>query len=666
MSTATRSINALPWTSADSEAAVGERYQKGATPHTIFAWWARRPFSAVEAVLRTVLPPVGGSRTGRVLDVFAGGGTIPLAVAQGGSYSYAVESNELAQFELIALLKLSQATTELPELVRAHGTNLLARLEAETSVFFPSRGNESELPTVAYFWSRSLRCPQCDGQLSLQKRPWLARKSGRQVYIQRRQCGDARYEVALQTGTECGKSETAWDGREIVCPFCGHRVTRAAMADTLERWGFDELTASCRLVGGRKTYEAADLDDSLLADAAVRDGLAADLAALGASLPDVSLPRWSGIVNPPLYGTRTVADLFNARQLAVMVRLCRCLREEYEQCLDTHGVLVAQAVAAFLSGLVDQLADWNSRLAMWIPQNEQVGRGLSGPGIPMMWDYVESDPLTNGPSNLWAKLRRIEAGLHSIATFPNAATVVRGDARSLPFDDDTFDAVITDPPYFDNLFYSVLADCIYPWKRLALKTAFPDLFHPDRTNAEDELTAARYRQGSVDAATTFYTDGLRDALAESRRVVKPGGRVVVFFAHSSIDAWTSVLSAMLGAKLEVTHAVDAFMERKHRPRGVRSASVECSLVLVAQPRSGPSRPVSWSSFEIALHDYIAAVTAVADHQSLGHRAFGGALCLASAAPEIRDGSEALSPRDVVHRLADAVSTVVPGFKLVRR
>src|SRR5437899_8963235 len=113
-----------------------ERYQRAKTPHTIFTWWARRPFTAMRAVLSSALAANrdlpsskerGNARQGdifrdleattlasvKVLDPFSGGGTIPLEVASMGAGAYALENNELAQFTEFALLELS-ATERLP------------------------------------------------------------------------------------------------------------------------------------------------------------------------------------------------------------------------------------------------------------------------------------------------------------------------------------------------------------------------------------------------------------------------------------------------------------------------------------------------------------------------------------------------------------------------
>src|SRR5690554_630054 len=160
---------------------------------------------------------------------------------------------------------------------------------------------------------------------------------------------------------------------------------------------------------GHKTYARAE--GALPAENVLDEALAHDLAVLAGALPEAELPMWSGVTNPSLYGMAKHADLFSKRQLATLVRLCRLLNEHHGRWELSHGPEKARALAAFLSALIDQLVDWNSRLATWIAQNKQVGRALSGPGIPMVWDFSEIDPTEESPANLWDKLDRIVRGL---------------------------------------------------------------------------------------------------------------------------------------------------------------------------------------------------------------------------------------------------------------
>ena len=124
-------------------------------------------------------------------------------------------------------------------------------------------------------------------------------------------------------------------------------------------------------------------------------------------LPNTPVEKWSGIVNPGIYGIETHSDIFNLRQKLVITILISILIEEYREITSEESKETALFIISLLAGLNDQLEDWNCRLSMWISENEQVGRAFCGPGIPMLWVYSEIDPILKGPANLWDKLDRI-------------------------------------------------------------------------------------------------------------------------------------------------------------------------------------------------------------------------------------------------------------------
>ncbi|RVU40989.1 DUF1156 domain-containing protein [Lujinxingia sediminis] len=703
--TAVRLIERFFPSDAVSEASRKERYQRGKTPHTIFTWWARRPFAAVCGVVATSLiqgdvnvsqaraliedycreAGRGLSKFGveqlmrqgeqRVLDMFSGGATIPLEAAYIGTRAYSVDNNELAHFIQLALLNYSQVGADLPELVEQEGRALLEALHEETATFFPARDAGEAGRTIAYVWSRQVDCPECGGELALSKRPWLVKRKGRLTHVARRvDPVSKRYFVALRDHGDPPEDGSAWAGRRVMCPFCETTLEREALVEALAESGREELSAMVRSTGrsarGHKSYVRAE--GALPEEAVLDEALESDLAALAGALPGATLPQWSGVTNPSLYGLARHADLFSKRQLATLVRLCRLLSESFGRWESSHGTEKARALAAFLSALIDQLVDWNSELATWIAQNEQVGRALSGPGIPMVWDFAEIDPTEESPANLWDKLDRIVRGLKSVPDFKHAPVVLKSDARELPFEDGFFDVVATDPPYFDNLYYNVLADCIFVWKRLALGRIFPEVFEEVTTDQSRELTMNRHEHDSAQLAQRYYTRGMTRVLQEVRRVLKPGGVLSMIFAHSAVAAWAAIAQAFDEADLELVAAWPMTVERSERPRAMHSRAVNTSFVLVGKRRHARPTEVAWSEVESALvarllNDYqaLAAEEGMSVDQS-GRTLFGAAVANLSRAGRPVEEGESVGWEERLERAALIVEGIVEGFEMSRR
>jgi len=264
-----------------------------------------------------------------------------------------------------------------------------------------------------------------------------------------------------------------------------------------------------------------------------------------------------------------------------MLLLIKALRDEYEHLRATKSDDVANATIGLLSGLIDQLIDWNSRLSMWIPQNEQVGRGFCGPGIAMLWDYAETDPVSKGPGNLWAKLDRIEAGSLAISSLRKTCTVQQAPAQQLPYPNGFFDAIVTDPPYYDNIYYNVLSDFFFAWKRLLLAAIEPNLFKNSQTDSKHELVASAFRSGSAAKAHEDYCEQLGLAICEAERVLKVDGVFSLLYSHSSLNGWAALVRAYRQSKLRITSVQPLSIERKQRPRAMTSAAVNTCVIFVS-------------------------------------------------------------------------------------
>lgn len=596
-----------------SIAGHAERYRRGETSHTLHVWWARRPHASMRMLVFAALCKSTDDRaleilsnlrnnsikdaqgilssqyvkTPKVLDMFAGGGTIPFEAANIGAESYSVDSNELSIFIQKCNLVYSREIKPAQRiaLIKESGERVLNALAKKSLDLFPLREKNDKNGSTAfgYLWSYSLKCPKCKYKYYLMKRPWLSQKHGKKLALILLNGKDSQ-RVEIQEVDEKYEFISNWVGRsgKAKCPSCGHVTDKISISDTT-----DEILAIAKLKDTKGKDFTPALKKIIPESETLKDIEKEVLKSMNASLPLISLPKWSGIVNPAGYGMETYADFLNARQRLVLLMLIESLIEEYNFLCKSRTSDEAKFIIGNLSSLIDQLVDWNCRLSMWISQNEQVGRAFCGPGVPMLWDYVETDPIMSGPANLWKKLDRIVEGVGSIPQFIVPVHVEKGMAQKLSFKSDFFDAIVTDPPYYDNVYYTALADFFYCWKRILLKTIEPDLFREESTDSNHELVASTFRNGDAVRAHESYCTQLTMALSEASRVLKRDGIISFIYSHGSFKGWEALVRAFRSSSLLITSVQPLSIERKHRPRGMSSEAINTCIVFVGRKTTNP-------------------------------------------------------------------------------
>jgi Adenine-specific DNA methylase containing a Zn-ribbon len=102
-----------------------------------------------------------------------------------------------------------------------------------------------------------------------------------------------------------------------------------------------------------------------------------------------------------IYGMTKWGDLFNSRQKLALITFTEKVRLAYKKMLEEgYNKDYAKAVVSYLGLGVNRLADKNSTLCRFIPQTEAIGFTYGRQALPMLWDYIEMNPITH-PSG-WA------------------------------------------------------------------------------------------------------------------------------------------------------------------------------------------------------------------------------------------------------------------------
>ncbi len=192
----------------------------------------------------------------KVLDMFAGGGAIPLEALRLGCEAYAVELNPVAHIiELCTLVYPQKYGKKLADEVEKWGKYIIENVEAEIGDLYPAikvgevleeKFEQTELlpqskakqlnlaktlTPVAYLWTRTVKCPNlaCGSSVPLVRQTWLCKKKGKYValkIIPNYQTKRVEFEVVEAT-TEKGLGfDPAADSSRgnSVCRHCGTTV----------------------------------------------------------------------------------------------------------------------------------------------------------------------------------------------------------------------------------------------------------------------------------------------------------------------------------------------------------------------------------------------------------------------------------------------------------
>ena len=474
-------------------------------------------------------------------------------------------------------------------------------------------------PTVAYLWARTVRCKQCRATLPLLKTRWLCKKENKRVLLTMEPDAEGKgvvfgvqAEVPRNGGNPAQRREIdrrvgagTMSRTGAACPSCESIMT---MEDIRYEGRAGRLGAvmTAVVVDGQKGKEYRLPTDHERETAEVtEERLRALYSDIPFGLPEEPLPSKEALgFRVPLYGFDTWRKLFTNRQLVTQRALIKAITEAEAEIYAVYGSDVAVAIVGFLACIMDRQADYGSSGCIWVNVHEKIGHQFSRFALPMVWDIAEVCPFTTASGGLksaYEWVTRVVDHLQ-IATVDAPAPSVElksaiGEQGGL------YDAIITDPPYYDAIPYSDLMDFFHIWLRRVthsvsngLQEAFVPQLGPkwdaEANNGELIDDASRF-DGDRTRSKQSYEDGMAQAFRACLGALKPDGRLVVVFASKSPAAWETLVAALIRAGFVVDGSWPIQTERQMRLRSVSSAALASSVWLVCKKR--PSSRPGWDA-----------------------------------------------------------------------
>ena len=153
-----------------------------------------------------------------------------------------------------------------------------------------------------------------------------------------------------------------------------------------------------------------------------------------------------------------------------------------------------------------------------------------------------------------------------------------GSSSKTDLADKSVDAVVTDPPFFDNVHYSQLADFFHVWQRHFLGT--DGVRMSETTRSCDEV-----QQSEAD----IFTNRLGAVWRECRRVLRDDGLLIFTYHHSRPEGWRCVLHALAdaGFLIVAVHPIKAEMSGA-TPKTQTKEPIDYDIILVCRKRTSDS------------------------------------------------------------------------------
>ncbi|PSB15315.1 DUF1156 domain-containing protein [Phormidesmis priestleyi ULC007] len=573
--------------------------------------------------LKDVPPP-------KVLDMFAGGGAIPLESLRLGCETYAVDLNPVAHIiELCTLVYPQKYGKKLADEVEKWGNWVIEQVREEIGDLYPpikigevaaekteqlsllGSGKSKQLnlaqslTPVAYLWTRTVKCPNpaCGAQVPLVRQTWLCKKKDKYVALKtipNHETKRVEFEV-VESRTEkgLGFDPAAGSSRgNSTCRHCGatldvKHIKKEGVAGRISQ---QPMAIVCTTAGAQgKTYLAGKQFDRYIPDESqLQERLNKLCEETKLTIPTEPLPEYGTLgfrVQP--YGLLKWADLFTSRQLLALMTFVKWVRVAHEKMMqEGYEDEFGKAISTYLGILCDRLADYNSSITHWHGGRELIGNTFTRQALPMVWDFAEINPLGNASGNVSGALDWILQVIRQESNSNNPAITKRGSSMALPIESESLDAVITDPPYFDSVPYADLSDFFYVWLKRSVGHLYLEHFSAQLTPKKNEAIMEPTRHGGdKKKAAKAYEDMMHQAFCEGKRVLKPEGMMVVVYAHKTTSGWSTLIDSLRRAGFTITEAWPLDTEMGSRLRAANSAALASSIFLVARKRPSPLAPL---------------------------------------------------------------------------
>ncbi|MBS3907389.1 MAG: DUF1156 domain-containing protein [Syntrophaceae bacterium] len=530
----------------------------------------------------------------------------------------------------LQLMKLPEA--DLAWHVRAWGRWVLERARADLTARYPVVDGE---PTVAYLWARTARDKITTGRIPLLKTFWLCKKRGKRIALLPVPKEDGsgvtfkllndsdlnnpqriidefpflkKWEVSAEKIGNFLNAGTM-NRAGLWSPCSGRPGLIALTMDDLRRQGQQGLLGTqmtavvveAAAPKGKKTFKKYRLpvEEELKAAQVEIEDLEEVFSDIPFGIPDEPTPAGGGsgasrAFSVQKYGMKKWKDLFTPRQILALGTFIKHSRKAIQEISHTDKKQ-SEAIGVYLSMILDRVADRGSTICTWTVDWNKIRNTFGRFALPITWDFAESATTIETSGGYPGQIELVSQYLdHALRMVGNSASLSIKKESAISIEDKDVDFVITDPPYYDAIPYSDLMDFFYIWLRRnqygfapQIDSVFREPLSPkwDHGRKDGELIDDESRFGGDKAASKkSYEDGMAKAFHRMNEALTENGRLVIVFANKEVDAWETLIGALIRGGAIVTASWPIRTEMPNRVRGVAAAALSSSVWIVCRKR----------------------------------------------------------------------------------
>ena len=591
-----------------------------------------------------------------ILDITAGGGSIPFEASRLGFTTIANELNPVASLILRATCEWPQKYGfELLNNYQEISKKFLQQVLQHTEELYPNRTEtlEPENPEKqgkreiqTYLFARTVECPDCQGVIPLSPTWRLDSKGNGIKLIPNLSSRTCAFQKVSKT-SDCSPATKPSKVQRATCPYpdCGattpngylpKEATAGRMGHQLYciiyRDSWHPRTKSGRPAKKPKTERgfriATPEDDNL--DLTAQALLELKEWEMSNIIPNEDVQLGDKTKTLIDYGMPKWRDTFNSRQLLAHGYCTQAFRELVdEECAKGTLTDCRKAAWSYVALAIDKVVNRNSLLSRWNSTKETVEATFDSHDFGMKWSYAEMAITIQGLGLEWALndlsdcikqiLQLTGQSINSQSTtqlmperessYQHAlpSKILTGPAQDTNLPTASVDTIIFDPPYHRNVNYAELSDFFYVWlKRTAGYVLQDNIFSQHLTDKVNEAIAspARFNEESKIKnksteflATLDYKNKMKEIFQECRRVIKSDGIMTVMFTHKDTDAWDALTVALIDAGFGITRTWPIKTESDQAMNIKDRAAARSTILLVCRPRSANPEPQPWHVVE---------------------------------------------------------------------